>query len=253
MSYKNLICIVCFIAAAGLAKADLANFDDYALSPDSHYSGSYPSDGAGGYSGAENIISGGASFVNYSDGDWLMWEGFAFSNETDTVTSGYENQFSVFAGLADSGSNFAIAYEGFTMGAPTMNLGTSTWLESVAITNTTYATLAMLNGEGPATAFDADDFFKLTIEGFDSLGGSTGTVVVDLADGTNILDTWQTVGLRDLGVVKSLEFSLESSDVGDFGMNTPAYFAMDSLTAVPEPMTLALLGLGGLMIRRKRA
>jgi hypothetical protein len=41
--------------------------------------------------------------------------------------------------------------------------------------------------------------------------------------------------------VKSLEFGLSSSDSGQYGMNTPAYFAMDHLTLVPEPASLVLL------------
>jgi hypothetical protein len=46
-----------------------------------------------------------------------------------------------------------------------------------------------------------------------------------------------------------LEFSLSSSDIGSYGMNTPAYFALDMV--VPEPGTLVLLALGGVLLRRK--
>jgi hypothetical protein len=62
----------------------------------------------------------------------------------------------------------------------------------------------------------------------------TGTVDFNLATGTHILNTWKCVGLRSLGTVKSLEFSLSSSDTGEFGMNTPAYFAMDFLNPPDE-------------------
>ena len=37
--------------------------------------------------------------------------------------------------------------------------------------------------------------------------------------------------LSSLGSVKTLNFSMESSDVGDYGMNTPAYFCMDNFTS----------------------
>jgi hypothetical protein len=45
---------------------------------------------------------------------------------------------------------------------------------------------------------------------------------------------------------------MSSTDNGAFGMNTPAYFAMDSI-AVPEPSALlcSLAGLG-LALRRRR-
>jgi hypothetical protein len=53
-------------------------------------------------------------------------------------------------------------------------------------------------------------------------------------------------------VVKSLEFSLNSSDAGVFGMNTPAYFALDDLNCVPEPATMILLALGGILLRKRK-
>ena len=62
--------------------------------------------------------------------------------------------------------------------------------------------------------------------------------------------------------VEGLDFFLETSDVGQYGPNTPYYFAIDSLTfaspepggsGVPEPSTWALLILGmiGIMGARK--
>ncbi len=61
-----------------------------------------------------------------------------------------------------------------------------------------------------------------------------------------ILEGWQRIDLTSLGMVSSLSFSMDSSDKGDFGINTPTYFALDDLTvtAVPEPGTAALLTLG---------
>ena len=71
-----------------------------------------------------------------------------------------------------------------------------------------------------------------------------------------IVRDWRFVDLSGLGVVSRLEFDLASSDSGAFGINTPAYFAMDSLAAnaVPEPATPVVL-LGGLaaavLVRRR--
>jgi MYXO-CTERM domain-containing protein len=57
------------------------------------------------------------------------------------------------------------------------------------------------------------------------------------------------VSLASLGAVQSLRFSLASSDTGEYGINTPAYFAMDNLsvTAVPEP-SACLLALAGVFM-----
>ena len=50
-----------------------------------------------------------------------------------------------------------------------------------------------------------------------------------------------------------IRFTMSSSDNGMFGMNTPAYFAMDNLV-VPEPSSLTLGALAGLtLLRRRRA
>jgi hypothetical protein len=80
------------------------------------------------------------------------------------------------------------------------------------------------------------DWFKLTIEGFNSDNQSTGKIDVLLADFTDpnnandyILDTWKWVGLESLGRIAKLQFSVSSSDNGLWGMNTPAYFCIDNL------------------------
>ncbi len=250
--------------ACSVATADsLADFDDLTLAPDSAWSGDYYSDDTPGTYDSTTFTSGGAEFVNHYDGDWGVWAGFAYSNKVDTTTSGYLNQYSSFAGSAHSGDNFAVAYlDAYNGFAPTINLNSPMVIEGLYVTNTTYTGLALLNGEYPAEAFGGasgndPDLFTLTIEGFDAASGSTGKVNFDLADYTfadnsldYVVDTWRYIDLVSLGVVKSLEFSFSSTDFGDYGMNTPAYVAID--TIVPEPASIALLGLGGLLLRRRR-
>jgi hypothetical protein len=63
-----------------------------------------------------------------------------------------------------------------------------------------------------------------------------------------VVDDWTFVDLGTLGTVDSLSFELSSSDTGDFGMNTPAYFALDNLDAIPEPGTLITVLLGALLL-----
>jgi len=82
----------------------------------------------------------------------------------------------------------------------------------------------------------------LIIKGIDVNGDYTGTVDFYLADyrfdnnsEDYIIDNWTWVDLSLLGDVVGLEFSIDSSDKEAFGINTPAYFAMDNLNAVPIP------------------
>ena len=132
------------------------------------------------------------------------------------------------------------------------------------VTNTTYAALTMLNGSYPATKFGGDDgndedYFKLIITGLDDGGSAVGTQSFYLADyrfADNsldyIVDEWTTIDLTSLAGARKLEFSFESSDVGNYGINTPTYFAMDNLVITPEPTTLILLLGASLVALRKR-
>ena len=105
-----------------------------------------------------------------------------------------------------------------------------------------------------------EDFFKLEIQGF---RGTVATGSVDFfladyrfADNTQdyLVDQWARVNLSSLGAVDSLKFALSSSDLGQFGMNTPAYFAMDRIgfSAVPEPGSIALLSAAGAAVWLRR-
>jgi Domain of unknown function (DUF4465)/PEP-CTERM motif len=135
-----------------------------------------------------------------------------------------------------------------------------------SISNTTYTGLSMQNGDAFAKKFGGvlgndPDYLKLTISGFAS-GIATGTLVdfylADFRFANNsqdyIINKWTFVDFSTLGTVDEIRFSYASSDVGQFGINTPTYFALDNFLAVPEPsaMVLGLLGSLGLLSRRRR-
>lgn len=204
-----------------------------------------------------------------------VFSGWTYSDVSDTTTPGFTNQYAAFTGTGfDSGDdNYAVGYLSSAADSRSgaITLPVATTVRGMFVTNTTWAALSMQNGDAFAKQFggpsgDDPDFFRLTIFGLDEEGEDTGSVTVDLADYTFdnnaedfILDYWKWVDLNVLGDdVASLEFSLESSDVGAFGINTPTYFAMDNLilNEVPEPSTLVLFGAGAACVlarRRKRA
>ncbi|HBG27517.1 MAG: hypothetical protein A2Y10_18200 [Planctomycetes bacterium GWF2_41_51] len=232
-----------------ISNASVVTFDDNPLSVESNWGG------AG--SNETGFVSGGINFVHNAN-TW-SWDGFAYSNKTDTTTQGEGNQFSACTGGGAGGSsNYAVSALALDWSGSYETLPTYITFSNVVevtggyFTNTTYAYLAMLNGYGAAREFDVEDWFKLTITGLDETDTATGTVDFFLADNGNIVNTWEYVDLSSLGEVKSLVFSLSSSDNHPvYGMNTPAYFAMDNLI-IPEPTTMILLGLGSLLFRRKR-
>ena len=56
-----------------------------------------------------------------------------------------------------------------------------------------------------------------------------------------IIDEWTYIDLSQLGDADSLVFSLSSSDNGQFGMNTPAYFCVDNIVTLDALSPVASL------------
>ena len=216
-----------------------------------------------------SYVSGGARFLNNNAeccGGAVFWNGFAYSNTTDTTTPGNGNEISAYAGGgAVNSANYAVAYAGGAS-APRIEFDVPSLLQSAMLTNTTYTGLSMRDGDFFAKKFGGDsgtdaDFLLLTITGRDAANVSTGTVDFYLADFRSndpaedyILDVWTMVNLSSLGLVSALEFSFASSDVGQFGINTPVYFALDNIQAVPVPAAGYLFGpaLAALLLRRRK-
>jgi hypothetical protein len=182
--------------------------------------------------------------------------GIAISQWNDMTTAGYTNQCSVYYSDATTGkggyqgsNTFAVVFgnnDPMSMGdirsrVSFLNEEKGTDKECMFdhfyVTNTTYAALSMKNGDAfGAKVFNHDnkDWFKLVIEGFNKSGASTGTVEFYLADfrttsSSGIITEWTKVDLSPLGSVAEIKFDLQSSDTGNDGMNTPAYFCFDNL------------------------
>lgn len=208
----------------------------------SYYNGS---DEAGGF------FSGGAFFENSYNPEWMSWMGWSYSTTVDTETAGFGNQYSSYAGGAGEGRVYAVGFAPARLELP------AGWRapERVLLTNTTYAALAMRDGDAFARKFGDDpatpeevesdypDYLLLTITGYAAEGTELGHVEVYLADFRGgesedfILREWLAVDLSGLSEpeeggarsVAELGFRMESTDTGDFGMNTPSYFALDEL------------------------
>lgn len=190
---------------------------------------------------------------------YQSWAGWSISQTTDTTTAGYTNQFSNLTGSGvDDSETFAVGFvdtsptDALPPPAITLDPASGSRFDSLYVTNTTYAALSMRDGDGFAKKFGGisgndPDFLQLTITGVDVAGNPVGDVVVMLADfrpSDNsqdfILDTWSAVDVSSLAEANSLQFTLESTDIGDYGMNTPAYFAVDNVTLLRAAVPLDL-------------
>ena len=183
-----------------------------------------------GENGAGRFVSGNAVFSNNYDAAYGSWDGFACSNITAGEEEGFQAQYNSAAGCGAVSSTYGVGYcSAWAAGPPTVTFPKEQEVTGAYFTNNSYAYFSMLNGDEYCKKFEEGDWFTLTITGKDSLGEETGTVEFKLADGTDIVRSWAWVDMSGLGSVKSLEFTLDSSDTGDWGMNTPAYFCMDNL------------------------
>jgi len=281
MNFIKTATILALSAGTHASATLLADFDDLSLAPDSFENGlsmdrvsggttNFVQFGSSQFQSANTFNSQGVNFHNTYTQAWSIavpptflfdyWSGFAYSNVNDTSTPGFGNQYAVFS--ADGKDVSGTGNYGVMFTSSVIDLLPGQTPESVALANTTYSALSMLDGDGFSQAFSAenDDYFEAVFTGFDTLGGEgsqTGTVTAVLADFRSdnaadhfILGDWASFDLTALGDAASIRVSLNQSQGG-----TPSYLALDNLQLAPEPASLALVAVGTLTVigRRRRA
>lgn len=234
MRIRYWFCLLLGLMWAGVATAAdlLVDFEDLPLQPQQAVA-------ADGQSGA--FRSRGVGFNQIWDTDWNCCpRGWVYSNQTDLKTVGYTNPFSAQARVPEGGgyqsSQYAVAVNIYR-GDARIEFPEWAVLQGFYVTNTTYVYHSVVSGDDGAGfvkgPFGAGDWLKLEVIGLDEADQEVGRLPVYLADyreGSRVLDDWTWVDLSALGSnVKRIEFDMASTDSGDFGMNTPAYFAIDNL------------------------
>ena len=242
------IYLMAAIFAATTISGQNTDFELISLTNESYWDGSDYSGTSDGFGLFDTIIEFNShQFSSQYDTTWGAsggyWsEGWAFSNRTADTSVG--DAFSSYAGGAYSGSNYAIGQNGSEI---ILAGGVSPELR---ITNVNYAAYSMLNGDsfgkefgsqydanGSLDGTDGEDWFLLKILCYnlsDVLVDSVELYLADyrFADNTQdyIQKDWTTVSLNSSETLGRLKFSLTSSDEGQWGMNTPAFFAIDDLS-----------------------
>lgn len=106
--------------------------------------------------------------------------------------------------------------------------------ESVYIANHPWPYYENIYGDGFAQPMSKNgDFFKLIAHGVagDDTETTAELTLAEYKDGELKQSAdWQKFDLSSLGLVKEIYFTMESWDVGDWGINTAVYFCMDKLS-----------------------
>ena len=156
---------------------------------------------------------------------------------------GYTNQCSVHYSYLENGKgghNGSNTFGVISGAGPALltfaQEGVERVIDHCYMTNSTYAYLSMCKGDAYAKKHNLTDgdWFKVTVTGLSKEGETTGTVDFYLSDfrsplTAKVVSIWTKVDLSSLGAVHQLSFSFDSSDKGEWGLNTPTYCCIDDV------------------------
>lgn len=165
----------------------------------------------------------------------LSWEGFTLSK----VAQDTANVFGCVAngGMQGVGTPYAIAYfsewvtasQGYSSNI--ILFDQTYYPEYVYICQNSNTMRAIVHGDVfNARAFTEQDTLALIISALDSNMQEMATTTYYLAVDGQKNNGWVKVPLHNLGEAAGLSFRMTTTDIGDFGSNTPLYFALDALT-----------------------
>ncbi|MDM1348895.1 DUF4465 domain-containing protein [Myroides marinus] len=181
-------------------------------------------------------------------GESKYWNGFTVSNSTDKTDHKDKFPTYMYGTMADNSAPFLVANtqglpNGLKIGDPikldgantVATLTDSTTPQSIELALSPYTYHSTERGDQFAKKFEKGDFFRVIIYGLDENNTVTTAPIehylIDYRkEKGNVNMNWQKVNLEKLGKVKHLVFYIDSSDKGQWGVNTPAYFTAKNLT-----------------------
>jgi hypothetical protein len=182
-------------------------------------------------------------FEFFYNQEYAYWGGFACSNikDTDPANGLFANQYAVFNDAAASGNKFLVYYYDSYNAPCDIVLKRDITLQSVKLNLTTY-TYASISDEDINTfarKFEDGDYLKVVFTAMNGDSESANKVecyVVDFRDGKpNMATDWNLYLLTDLGSgYDRVRVTIETTDVGEWGANTPLYICMDDLCYFEE-------------------
>ena len=171
----------------------------------------------------------------------MSWEGFTLS----TVSQDTANVLGCVAngGLGGVATPYIIGYysewvssiQGYSSNI--VKLNKDYYPEYVYICQNSNTKEGITNGVFNSRPFTQEDTLTLIIQALDSTMQPTATIHYYLAVDGQKNNGWVKVPLNSLGKTSRLSFSMQTTEIGEFGSNTPLYFALDGLTINTEMPT----------------
>ena len=227
---KMLFCALVCVALCGCKKSSTTFVDDVEPNVES-FETQFEGDYHYGYE-TDNL-----TFEHFYNEEFGYWGGFALTRkfDTDAANGLFENQYAVYNASASEGDGALIYYYDSYNEPCDIVLNDATMLTSVRLNLTTY-TYASITDEdinSYARTFADGDYLKVvfTAMSADEALDSVECYVVDYRDGKRFVATnWDIYDLRSLGKgYDAVRVTIETTDVGEYGANTPLYIALDEL------------------------
>lgn len=177
-------------------------------------------------------------FEHFYNEEYAYWGGFAQSNvkDSDAANGLFANQYAVYNDSAASGDSFMIYYYDSYNEPCDIVLNRALTLSDVKLNLTTY-TYASITDEAIndfARTFTDGDYLKVVFTGMkdNEVTGVVECYVVDYRDGKREMMTdWNICSLSGLGSgYDRVRLTIETTDMGEWGANTPLYIALDDLS-----------------------
>lgn len=225
-----LFCALVCVALCGCKKSSTTFVDDVEPNVES-FETQFEGDYHYGYE-TDNL-----TFEHFYNEEFGYWGGFALTRkfDTDAANGLFENQYAVYNASASEGDGALIYYYDSYNEPCDIVLKDATMLTSVRLNLTTY-TYASITDEdinSYARTFADGDYLKVvfTAMSADEALDSVECYVVDYRDGKRFVATnWDIYDLRSLGKgYDAVRVTIETTDVGEYGANTPLYIALDEL------------------------
>lgn len=239
----SLVAVICTNLAFSQA---VSTFEGFFSSSDSIINGAHQKLGVS-FTDANAILP---NFYDTAFGGYWK-EGWAITNVFDTTVKDFNNLYGAITGNGNNNSNaYAIGKNNAII--KVVNGARTQAIQEFYVTNTTYAYHTIKDGNQFSKPFGGEtgndpDYFVLTVKAYNNGNLSDDSVNVFLADfrfenneEDYIVDSWEKVDLSALtsSGADSLLFTLETTDVGQFGPNTPFFFAMDDFTTAADVVGL---------------